>query len=494
MANEDLTQVTNAINSGAQSATNSIESLEQSSTSNLNALSGQLSKDGIKLTTTQKQIEKDINSMGDYFKDMISYLVNINTTLLELKVDKENNISLEEETSEVEASSETESEKKEPDEEEDSLMEKELQKLKVDTGVKDASALNTQSTLADLTGTGFSLLNNSLQGIAVSIVEGMGQMTSLMVDMLTTVTQASQEVKPINKEEKSKEGTEVATGNKLKTYFEQLTGPLNSVASGMLVLATSMAILGTIGFSASLIGNMILLETAMVFTFITVSKIAEKYLEVQPLMDSESEAPNNLTVIANTFLKMVMAVGLSFATSLALVNVLKTNLFDVVLGLVATFGILTLSVLTMGYLSSVALPEVEEGSNMDQMIKAFTTIVATITAVALLCSVAWGIISIGLIRATMIIGLAAVTLTMLTHQAQQLKEIPQETLDAFNGMLTRMIVMISIISIVAVVLGILPESIILQGIISVGLISGLIMGLIAAMVHGVNKVKEILGM
>lgn len=370
----------------------------------------------------------------------------------------------------------------------------------IKTDIKQASDLSGMTNLAAITGTGLALVGNLLTDIGnqlaelkLSILEkaaGNSPEKQALIATENKVTGAT--AKKESKEKGDSKG-------KLASFFQGLAGPLESVAGSMLILAIAVGILGLVEFDAGLVKTVSLLMGFMLFTFTALAIISIGYEKAQEYFDVEGTEPGSIVNIIKQFALMVAITAGTIIFSGIMVNIVKDMWPDVLMGLAIVFGIAFVTLASLSILS-IAMNQFlgaddSSKSPILQFVNAFAKMIATITILALVCFFLHDIILQGmqyaseiLISTTLLmVGLGAVLAIMAKTG------VTNQLVEQFKGLMITTTVLIGILALLTIVLGIIPQSIITQGLINVGLIVGLtvaIIGMLAISITALQKVDE----
>lgn len=370
----------------------------------------------------------------------------------------------------------------------------------IKTDIKQASDLSGMTNLAAITGTGLALVGNLLTDIGnqlaelkLSILEkaaGNSPEKQALIATENKVTGAT--AKKESKEEGDSKG-------KLASFFQGLAGPLESVAGSMLILAIAVGILGLVEFDAGLVKTVSLLMGFMLFTFTALAIISIGYEKAQKYFDVEGTEQGSIVNIIKQFALMVAITAGTIIFSGIMVNIVKDMWPDVLMGLAVVFGIafVTLTGLSILAIAMGQLLGADDSSKSPilQFVNAFAKMIATIAILALVCFFLHDIILQGmqyaseiLISTTLLmVGLGAVLAIMAKTG------VTNQLVEQFKGLMITTTVLIGILALLTIVLGIIPQSIITQGLINVGLIVGLtvaIIGMLAISITALQKVDE----
>lgn len=463
------------VSKSVQGAANNVGEDLQSIATTLNGAIANLG-DGLKLTLkeTAKQ-DKKTTSKTDFSKlkaqldglrvfcpelaDMAETLIDINTELISSG-----------ESITANASSENESE--------------EEQAANINTSATETSDLNGLTSLVEITGTGFSIVGNALKGLTdlfSTVLEGIapGQLNQVLL-----ATEAGNTI-----EEKADEA-EGSTKGKLAEFFKGLAGPLESIASGMLLLAVSMTILNAIQFDSQLLGTVIMFQTFMLFLFGTLTAINLAYQAVSKHFDITGEQEGSILNIVKQF---AMMVGLTAATLLlsgVIVKIISDTWTETLTGLVIIFGTALVTIVALDAVALLISNTIGEESNISNTIKSFAELVLMIATLAIFCAFFYETILSGMTLAIGILGVAMLSLTALALMIAQI-DLDAGQLEAFSEIMKMMIVLIGIISVFTIVLGLIPQNIIIQGLMAVTAITLLVDSLIFMLTRSIEKIENI---
>ena len=359
--------------------------------------------------------------------------------------------------------------------------------VKMDPSAKETGALAGLTDIESITGTGFSIVSNILKDLyeLFSVVlEGVaaGQVSAALL--------ASNAGATIEKKEEEGGGAQKESQGVLAAFFQGLSGPLESVAGSILMLSISFAILNAIQLNAQLLGQVIILETFMLTTFAALSVIKNRFLQEPDLIDAEGTKQGSLTAVVNDFSKMVMLVVGAMAACALMVEVLKVSWMQVLIGLVIVFGTALITMVALTAVSALMSEMLGENATIMQTIKEFEVLVWSIVALSLVCWLFWPLIQEGLMYAGLIMLMTMGVMLGLILMISKIK-VSTEQLEAFNHILIATIVLIGIVSVLAIVLGILPQDVVIQGVIAIGLIMGMTMLMFIALKSVLKQVEKV---
>lgn len=359
--------------------------------------------------------------------------------------------------------------------------------VKMDPSAKETGALAGLTDIESITGTGFSIVSNILKDLyeLFSVVlEGVaaGQVSAALLAANAGTT--------IEKKEEEGGGAQKESQGVLAAFFQGLSGPLESVAGSILMLSISFAILNAIQLNAQLLGQVIILETFMLTTFAALSVIKNRFLQEPDLIDAEGTKQGSLTSVVNDFSKMVMLVVGAMTACALMVEVLKVSWMQVLIGLVIVFGTALITMVALTAVSALMSEMLGENATIMQTIKEFEILVWSIVALSLVCWLFWPLIQEGLMYAGLIMLMTMGVMLGLILMISKIK-VSTEQLEAFNHILIATIVLIGIVSVLAIVLGILPQDIVIQGVIAIGLIMGMTMLMFIALNSVLKQVEKV---
>ena len=135
-------------------------------------------------------------------------------------------------------------------------------------------------------------------------------------------------------------------------------------------------------------------------------------------------------------------------------------------------GIMVSSIFAMKALAQIALPEVDpqKGGALPTLINSVAKLVLLVVTTAIVCELLWPIILPGLDKALLIFLLVAGMTVGIIALTAKIKEADPELVDAISKLMMQITVMVGTVAILTIILGLLPESILIQGMIGMGLI------------------------
>ena len=370
--------------------------------------------------------------------------------------------------------------------------EKEPEAVEINTSISEVSDLSGFVKITEITGNGFALIGNILKeftGLFKTVVQGLenGQLaTALLGESLKKsagdAAEKAQKAAPKESKESGK--------NNLASFFQELAGPLNSVATGMLLLATSIAVLNAVGLNAQSLGVALILQAFMLTTFGALARISKVYQENAELIDTKGENPNSVTNIMKQFAIMVGLVGASMLLCVFLVDTIKESWQEMLLGLVMIFGTALATLFTLNIIAAAMSKLTGEDSDISQTLTSFTRLVFMVVGVALICALLHDTIMKGMGLTVAIFG--GVTLLFIALMATIAAiNIKAEQLEAFGNILKTVTVLVGLISVLAIVLGLLPTSVVVQGLIAITLIVALVDSVIFMLGNSIKKLEKV---
>lgn len=473
------------VNSAAQNISNSIQNAANSVNSGMQdtvtAINGAIANlgDGLKLTVknSSKAPTKE-STNADFAKlkaqldglrvfcpelaEITETLIDINTELLSSSLGIKDTETLEAE------------EQQEADQASD-----------IKTDATSSSDLAGLTSLVSITGTGFSIVGNALNSLVdlfSTVLEGIapGQLSQVLIANNAGATIDSKAEDAENSKGK---------GN-LAEFFKGLAGPLESVASGMLLLSISMAVLSAVDFSSDLVGKVILLQTFMLTTFAIVAAIDLAFMQVQKYFDPEGKNQGSVLYIVKQFATMLLLSSGTLLLSALLVDIITENWSKILTGMIVIFGAVFVTMASLSITSNLISTLTGEDSDISKMVKSFAAMVITIAGLAVFCAVLYDVILEGMSLAVGILAVTTIALLTLSLSISQI-DLTSEQLTAFSSIMKMMIALVGIIAVFTVVLGLIPQSIVLQGLMTVTTITLLVDSMIALLTRSITKIENV---
>ena len=362
--------------------------------------------------------------------------------------------------------------------------------LSYDTSAESSKDLAGFTSLVKITGTGFSIVSNILTGMKdlfASVLEGItpGQLQQYLVtsELKTTTTE-------IQKSNLEKDDQQQSKG-KLATFFQGISGPLESIAASTLMLSLAIGILTQTGISGESLATVLLLNTFMLTMFTVLATIQARYSQNPSLLDEKSDS--NISTIIKQFTTLLVITAASMLFCSVLVEVLKPKWLEVLTGVAILFGTTFLTLIALSAVAYITKDLVAKDSPLNQLISNFAILVFTIAGLAILCALLKPQIEVGMWEAIKILTLGGVVVLTLVGISALISKlgVSAEQIEAFKSLLVTTTILISIISVLTIILGLIPADIINQGIMNMSIIVGLVAGILLFLSIGILAVSKI---
>lgn len=359
---------------------------------------------------------------------------------------------------------------------------------------EDIGTLSSTSSLENLNLQGFAVLATALGSIKTGVLESLSGLQQHVVAGNTEATlhNQQQEAKAAQAQANKKDDGGVAS-NKLKQYLEQLTGPLNSIASGIMMLSLSVVALSLAPLDPTALASIVIFSGCLIGVFAALSAISNKYKENEQDLDPKQQT--SITHILSDFGDALMKVTLSFVMVLAVTTLLTSNIAQGVQSIVTMAALIGMTFLVVKGLNTIIQngsdgdPDsmVGQSSALGQLMNGFSKMVMMIAVTCIVCSLLQPIIVDGMLVATGILLITFATILGLTFINKKLQEGGSaEDMDAFIKLIKQFSTTVMITAGVMILLGFMPMDIIIQG----GLVVVAIMGLNLLMIFALKKVLE----
>lgn len=478
------------VNNGVSKINENIGKAASSTSQNLNEISDTLTNiaqdlgDGLKLTTKEaakdkkvqidldaEKIKEQIDGLTVFAPDIAEILNNllyINTSIL-------NNITAQAENNSVGVVEENNLESKASN---------------INTDSKDVKDLAGLTNLADITGTGFSILGNILKDLYTlfnTVLSGIaeGQLAQVLVNVAAPVTTD-------NVQAQAEENNKEQTKGVLAGFFQGISGPLESVAAGFLMISVAAAILQTIQLDSNLVGTIILLDTFMITTFAVLNRIKIMQQNNPDLIDTEGNKEGSILNIIQSFAIMVGLTAGSLLLCATITDTIVENWQGILIGLAIIFGTALISLVALNATALLIQSFVKEDAPIVTSVNDFAKLILTISVVTILCALLEPIIMRGLQVAAIILGETLVTFLVLGSMMTSVGEsMNKEQLEAFSDILRTTTILIGLLAAMTIILGIIPTEIIVQGLVSVTLLVGLVDSLFFMISRSLQKLENI---
>lgn len=460
-AGVNLTEAIRAEASNINSAiSNNANTIANKVNPNLNAI-----KDGVVLNediaAAEDLIVEELNGLGDFLKEKVAGIMNIMNQVYQIQADPEGNADIVEAVNTI----------SEGDEEE-----------RKNNAIIDTGDINVNtSTVGDLKGaksqvgvfgTGFAMLGNMFTVGLADIIKNLQPLQQIQMATNNQVTMAEAIAK--EKAQPKEDDSGKAKGN-FRSFLQGLVGPLESVATGIMMLAVSFVALSLVPLNAQAALTFAALCGSLVVVFWSLNKISKQYQDAglnQALDDKDKKQPGNIFGILESFAKMVFLMALTYTLMSFVSSTLLSNWPSLLVGIVLTMGIMVSSIFAMKALAQIALPEVDpqKGGALPTLINSVAKLVLLVVTTALVCELLWPIILPGLDKALLIFLLVSGMTVGIIALTAKIKEADPELVNAISKLMMQITVMVGTVAILTIILGLLPESILIQGMIGMGLI------------------------
>lgn len=460
-AGVNLTEAMRAEASNINSAiSNNANTIANKVNPNLNAI-----KDGVVLNediaAAEDLIVEELNGLGDFLKEKVAGIMNIMNQIYQIQADPEGNADIVEAVNAI----------SEGDEEE-----------RKNNAIIDTGDINVNtSTVGDLKGaksqvgvfgTGFAMLGNMFTVGLADIVKNLQPLQQIQMATNNQVTMAEAIAK--EKAQPKEDDSGKAKGN-FRSFLQGLVGPLESVATGIMMLAISFVALSLVPLNAQAALTFAALCGSLVVVFWSLNKISKQYQDAglnQALDDKDKKQPGNIFGILESFAKMVFLMALTYTLMSFVSSTLLSNWPSLLVGIVLTMGIMVGSIFAMKALAQIALPEVDpqKGGALPTLINSVAKLVLLVVTTALVCELLWPIILPGLDKALLIFLLVSGMTVGIIALTAKIKEADPELVNAISKLMTQITIMVGVVAILTIILGLIPEPILIQGMIGMGLI------------------------
>ena len=474
MAN-DTGKITGAINQAGVNLTEAMRAEASKTNSaisnNANTIANKVNpslnaiKDGVVLNediaAAEDLIVEELNGLGSFLKEKVAGIMNIMNQVYQIQADPEGNADIVEAVNAI----------SEGDEEE------RKNNAIIDTGDINVST----STVGDLKGaksqvgvfgTGFAMLGNMFTMGLADIVKNLQPLQQIQMSTNNQVTMAEAIAK--ERAQPKEDDSDKAKGN-FRSFLQGLVGPLESVATGIMMLAISFVALSLVPLNAQAALTFAALCGSLVVVFWSLNKISKQYQDAglnQALDDKDKKQPGNIFGILESFAKMVFLMAVTYTLMSFVSSILLSNWPSLLVGIVLTMGIMVSSIFAMKALAQIALPEVDpqKGGALPTLINSVAKLVLLVVGTALVCELLWPIILPGLDKALLIFLLVAGMTVGIIALTAKIKEVDPELVNAISKLMMQITIMVGVVAILTIILGLIPEPILIQSMIGMGLI------------------------
>ena len=474
MAN-DTGKITGAINQAGVNLTEAMRAeasnINSAISNNANTIANKVNpslnaiKDGVVLNediaAAEDLIVEELNGLGSFLKEKVAGIMNIMNQVYQIQADPEGNADIVEAVNAI----------SEGDEEE-----------RKNNAIIDTGDINVNtSTVGDLKGaksqvgvfgTGFAMLGNMFTVGLADIVKNLQPLQQIQMATNNQVTMAEAIAK--EKAQPKEDDSGKAKGN-FRSFLQGLVGPLESVATGIMMLAISFVALSLVPLNAQAALTFAALCGSLVVVFWSLNKISKQYQDAglnQALDDKDKKQPGNIFGILESFAKMVFLMALTYTLMSFVSSTLLSNWPSLLVGIVLTMGIMVGSIFAMKALAQIALPEVDpqKGGALPTLVNSVAKLVLLVVTTALVCELLWPIILPGLDKALLIFLLVSGMTVGIIALTAKIKEADPELVNAISKLMMQITVMVGTVAILTIILGLLPEPILIQGMVGMGLI------------------------
>ena len=474
MAN-DTGKITGAINQAGVNLTEAMRAeasnINSAISNNANTIANKVNpslnaiKDGVVLNediaAAEDLIVEELNGLGSFLKEKVAGIMNIMNQVYQIQADPEGNADIVEAVNAI----------SEGDEEE------RKNNTIIDTGDINVST----STVGDLKGaksqvgvfgTGFAMLGNMFTVGLADIIKNLQPLQQIQMSTNNQVTMA--EAIAREKAQPKEDDSDKAKGN-FRSFLQGLVGPLESVATGIMMLSISFVALSLVPLNAQAALTFAALCGSLVVVFWSLNKISKQYQDAglnQALDDKDKKQPGNILGILESFAKMVFLMAVTYTLMSFVSSVLLSNWPSLLVGLVLTMGIMVGSIFAMKALAQIALPEVDpqKGGALPTLINSVAKLVLLVVTTAVVCELLWPIILPGIGKALLIFLLVAGMTVGIIALTAKIKEADPELVNAISKLMMQITIMVGTVAILTIILSLIPEPILIQGMIGMGLI------------------------
>lgn len=495
MAN-DTGKITGAINQAGVNLTEAMRTEASKTNSaisnNANTIANKVNpnltaiKDGVALNediaAAEDLIVEELNGLGDFLKDKVAGIMNLMNQVYQIQADPNGNADIVEAVNVISKGDE--------EEKKNSAI--------IDTGDINVSTssvgdLKGVKSQVGVLGTGFAMLGNFLTGGLADIIKNLQPLQQIQMATTNQVTMSEAIAK--EKSQPKEDDSGKAKGN-FRSFLQGLVGPLESVATGIMMLAVSFVALSLVPLNAQAALTFAALCGSLVVVFWSLNKISKQYQDAglnQALDDKDKKQPGNIFGILESFAKMVFLMALTYTLMSFVSSMLLSNWPSLLVGLVLTMGIMVGSIFAMKALAQIALPEVDpqKGGALPMLINSVAKLVLLVVVTALVCELLWPIILPGLGKSLLIFLLVTGMTVGIIALSAKIKEADPKLVDAISKLMTQITIMVGVVSILAIILGLIPQEVLIRGMIGIGLIMAMVNLTIWNVIQSAQKLAEI---
>lgn len=481
-AGVNLTEVIRAESSNLNSAiSNNANTVANKVNPSLNAI-----KDGVVLNediaAAEDLIVEELNGLGSFLKEKVAGIMNIMNQVYQIQADPEGNADIVEAINTI----------SEGDEEE------RKNNAIIDTGDINVSTssvgdLKGAKSQVGVFGTGFAMFGNILTTGLADIIKNLQPLQQIQVATTNQVTMSE----AIAKEKaQPKEDDSGKAKDNFRSFLQGLVGPLESVATGIMMLAVSFVALSLVPLNAQAALTFAALCGSLVVVFWSLNKISKQYQDAglnQALDDKDKKQPGNIFGILESFAKMVFLMAVTYTLMSFVSSILLSSWPSLLVGIVLTMGIMVGSIFAMKALAQIALPEVDpqKGGALPMLVNSVAKLVLLVVTTALVCELLWPIILPGIGKALLIFLLVAGMTVGIIALTAKIKEADPELVNAISKLMMQITIMVGVVSILTIILGLIPEPILIQGMIGMGLIMVMVNVTLWSVIKAAEHLAEI---
>lgn len=449
----NLEPLNSSIQNSGKSTINAINNLSNNQNTNTQLINGQLNNvnEGIDLLLDETEVQRNLGEIGDYLADKVAEIVNNTNQLVQISNNKE-----------IVKTEDKDNKKPEDDEKNSFVLDS------FNSSIRDVGSLSSSTNIQSTVANGFALLTNTTSDLLRQILQNMTPLQVIQVINNTPVT--TQEV--ANRETNQSSNNEKGVNN-LRNYLTELIGPLNSIASGMMLLSISIVALGIMSLNPLMLPGIIIFMSTLMLTFAAISELTNIYNDQFKDMFNP-ESPTGTMSMIKDFAILVGLISVTFISLLVTIQLIQANLGTIALGLIATFGIMFIALITLNTLSSSMQSSLGPDAPIINTLKAFSALVLEIVVVTLICAFTLPYLTRGMIASTIIFGSTVFMINQVRSLVESTKGVEPTVIRSVQNILVTITTLVGMIGLFTIALGLIPMNIVLQGVISVGLLMGLV--------------------
>lgn len=365
----------------------------------------------------------------------------------------------------------------------------------VDTTVADPTKLNGLKDSISLQGTGFALLYNTLQTTSQNIL---GKLTEMQKVMTTAnaPAQAAQAAKAKPDESKEKEKNSGGKSNQtMKKFLEESAGPLGTIASAVLHLTLSIAILALLPAIPGVgLASIAIVVGTLLGTFALLALITQKFPEIlgdKADPEKKKSDKSNLYYILDAVGNLVLKMSLSIALMAVAISIMQGH----ALAFVGAF-LMVMTMMAGAMIGAVAManlmPEEDIGESgvLAQTIDSISNLIMKLSLSAILLGVFATQALTGMLIEVFIVAEAITVFAIVNKLVTEANKQNPKQIEQVSNLMKEISNMILITALVAIILGILPVSVVVNGIVMTALIEVLVIGMFWAINKMVTEAQK----